>query len=903
MDEFIAENVLKAIDSMYGQNPLPNYKELDLWLKSFQKATVAWGIIGQLLLQENLSEPAYIFSAQTLKTKLSFDFEELKNTDLASFKINLLSLCTRFVDNTRVMRQLALCVGILGLHLVDTWGPAMFAELYAAFRDKPGLMLEILKCMAEVSSDETIVADQDTIIKYKNLLIRNSSDVLVFLQSMPNEFLVSILETFLEWLQLGLEPNVVNELPKSQLLPMCFGALNSPVHFQTAAGIICELIRATEDFTKYQDTITLIVNQVLLLREKALEAIRFKDTEAVEGYIKIFTTLGNTHILLIIRGQSDELLQILIEMLRVESYEGIKDVTNFWHKLCRNFRRALNVEEQSVKKETLAPFMMRILQICILQCKLDAELLYSIIPGKKLDDEIDDKRYHLSGAIQDISIVLGEAKTVQILHENLQQIFSENYNESEREKYCQIEAIAVCLQALSEILPEDNAGALQQPIILLTRQVWPILQLNLTICKMLSSASLRILQDSLSTIMTYLANCMTQPGTHHDSAAAFQAICQDNSYLLVQHVDSLLQLHTASHKMPDFSQEKILEGVSSVVWRCEDHTKILELCSYYATELKNITQQEQPNEEVFNENCDKLAIILKSSASSEVSKEGVYIFFKEMWPVLKRLIEVFQNSPDAIERICRIIKHSMKKLKESFGEFLSDFLPIISSLFQTYGHSSYLYMTENLVRIFGGKQEYNELLSQVFNTLSQSALARINSYEAMVNSPELTEDFFGMVIRYLNYCTHSTINSPSFQNIINTAKIGIGLQHGEAAKCLYGFLEVLADLADEKHYRYIPEVEEICLVHYGEILRKLIGAIIQVMPSEIYDCISDLCYKILTIFEASEWLKEALVGVPHDCLTESEKQKFVQQSADSQYVNDWLHKLHNRAKQRALRTR
>lgn len=76
-------------------------------------------MIGQLLLLPSLSEPAYIFSAQTLKTKLLFDFEELKNIDLIAFKSNLLHLCIIFADQPRVMRQLAQSVGILALHLVE----------------------------------------------------------------------------------------------------------------------------------------------------------------------------------------------------------------------------------------------------------------------------------------------------------------------------------------------------------------------------------------------------------------------------------------------------------------------------------------------------------------------------------------------------------------------------------------------------------------------------------------------------------------------------------------------------------------------------------------------------------------------------------------------------------------
>lgn len=74
----------------------------------------------------------------------------------------------------------------------------MFSELNEAFKAKPGLMLEILKCLAEISVDETVVADQETIVRFKNFLILNSGDVMVFLQNSSDEFSVSVLETFLE---------------------------------------------------------------------------------------------------------------------------------------------------------------------------------------------------------------------------------------------------------------------------------------------------------------------------------------------------------------------------------------------------------------------------------------------------------------------------------------------------------------------------------------------------------------------------------------------------------------------------------------------------------------------------------------------------------------------------------
>ena len=282
---------------------------------------------------------------------------------------------------------------------------------------------------------------------------------------------------------------------------------------------------------------------------------------------------------------------------------------------------------------------------------------------------------------------------------------------------------------------------------------------------------------------------------------------------------------------------------------------------------------------------------------------NVYYLFKEIWPELKKIVSFYESNNNVVEDVCRIVKHGMKKLQLAFGEFLDEFAQIISNQFQKYKHSSYLYMAEQLVKIFGSSTLYEQLLMNLFDTLCFTALSELNSFASLQEKPELTEDFFGMVSRYLNYANTSTLRSQYFERILILGNLGIGLQQSEAAKCLYGFLESTFEYCVRDSSQYIEYAAVRLLPHFKDVLYNLIGAIVSVVTGSVYEFIEALCYKIILIQEGAEWLRIALVQVPHDCLTEIEKEKFVKQSESATNIHNWLEKLNDRAKRRALRTR
>lgn len=904
MEELSAENVLKAIEAMYGQTPVPNFKEYDNWLKKFQSSPQAWSVVDQIFSIPNLPEIAYIFAAQTLKTKFAFDFEEVKSFDLERLKTNLLELCEKYSDLDKVMRQLAQCVGILAIHLAESWS-SLFPDLYSRFQNKTHLLLEVLKCLAEEIEDSSLVVDTDYLRLLRNLLRQNSKHILQYLENLPSEYSVSVLETFVAWVQIGLNTEALMHLPQSKLLNMCFEALRSPPHFQTGVRVVCELIKTAKDLPEFRDTLNMITLNVLKLETEVRQALEAQDSELVEGYSQVYRVVGLNHPSMLGSQESLQILNLLCDLLYSESLAAIKDVTDFWHKFCNNYRRSLlNQEPTQEPTQELNSLFNKLLQTTITQCKLSTSTLQSITKDNELDQETEEKRFYLSETVQDISNVLGDSATFSVLQQNLLQlVYNNSIQVSQEEKLCQIEAIAVCLSGLFEGISTDLTSTVQQSLTCLASSIWPSHQLNLTVCKLLTSASHRILPESLSVVMRFLANALTTPGLHFQACEAFQAICSDNATSLVEHSDSLLQILSASFEMSEDSQEKLLEGISAVVWRVQEDSVILQVTSYYAKPLNELAQQNKVDDDVMAKNSDMLAVILKTAYSYDISKDKVYSIFKQLWPVLTALLNLYKSDTNSVERICRIIKHSMKKIGVRFSEFTNDFTQIIVSQFSQYGHSSYLYMCENLVRVFGVEGEHKEQLSQLFTTLVDSSVARLSSFESIRGNPELTEDLFGMAMRYLNYAPETALLSPAFPNLVEVSKNGIGLYHTEAAKCMYGFLEILTDLADSTNFKYMPQADQVLSFHCNDILARTIKAVVDVMPKVVFDCICDLVSKIIVTKHPQAGLEEALKHVPHDCLTLSEKQKFLMQVDSLSGVCDWLETLNRRARRRALRIR
>ena len=117
-------------------------KEATVWLEKFQNTQEAWQVADQLLAQPagagatSTLLPEHIFAAQTMRTKIQYDWAELPPQSHAALRDSLLAHAVRFSAGPQVvLTQLCLAVATLALHM-EAWGQAV-PELIGRFTSPP----------------------------------------------------------------------------------------------------------------------------------------------------------------------------------------------------------------------------------------------------------------------------------------------------------------------------------------------------------------------------------------------------------------------------------------------------------------------------------------------------------------------------------------------------------------------------------------------------------------------------------------------------------------------------------------------------------------------------------------------------------------------------------------------
>lgn len=81
--------------------------------------------------------------------------------------------------------------------------------------------------------------------------------------------------------------------------------------------------------------------------------------------------------------------------------------------------------------------------------------------------------------------------------------------------------------------------------------------------------------------------------------------------------------------------------------------------------------------------------------------------------------------------------------------------------------------------------------------------------------PDLIEDFFGMLTRYIRYFPAAVVESRTLLYNLKFAGMVIGMNQIDAAKCVISFIEMLFKCCSPQHLQ-----EDLSNVHYFSFLTK-----------------------------------------------------------------------------------
>lgn len=121
---FLLPQLLSALQALYHGDPGVK-EQANRWLEAFQQSGDAWQVSHDILHAPSAGMEAHYFAAQTLRTKVQRDFEELPAGAAGALRDSLLTLLVQHCAGGAAVRtQLCLAVAALAAHMpAAQWGP------------------------------------------------------------------------------------------------------------------------------------------------------------------------------------------------------------------------------------------------------------------------------------------------------------------------------------------------------------------------------------------------------------------------------------------------------------------------------------------------------------------------------------------------------------------------------------------------------------------------------------------------------------------------------------------------------------------------------------------------------------------------------------------------------------
>lgn len=621
--------MLQALQALYHHPDQAVTQDASNWLEGFQHNIEAWQIADSLLYEESSSLEVQYFCAQTLRTKVQRDFEELPGAATVPLRDSLMALLLRFSSGPPAVRtQLCLALAALAVHAPSSeWGSGEGAVKWLAGQlgPRPGedlgraaggsvrALLEVLAVLPQEGTSFKLAVRPERRRQFMAELDASVLDVLNFLAAClgadPAASLLreQVLGAFATWLRCsyGLPAATLAAHP---LTKVALDSLDSPDVFDVAVEAVCELIRFTKDGSSgllavNMPLVQLLVPKVIALRPRFSAAVKAataarrhqndssadveeeEDEDVTKAMARLFAEMGEAYVELIAGGGEGLVLAEVLAEVTAHPDHGIATMTfNFWHSLS-------DLLTGRTQQESAAPGSS------VSDAQRDARLqlfrplfehLVSMVSFRVLyppdnlqwrrDERADFKqtRHAVTDVLADAANVLGGEHTLSLLSKPLFEMAARAAAEGSWANWRLAEGSLYCIRGIADNVPRNESVLLPQIMMLLPKLPQePLLLYTAALviaayCDWLASASVAVslLPALLSLLMLALA---AQEDAPPAAALALKHLCDACRRHLVGSVDPLLSVYRqvlASGAPPHLEPEdelQLVEGLSFVV--------------------------------------------------------------------------------------------------------------------------------------------------------------------------------------------------------------------------------------------------------------------------------------------------------------------------------------------------
>ncbi|XBJ24016.1 hypothetical protein VPH35_001987 [Triticum aestivum] len=910
MEAQATATVKEALAALYHHPDDTIRAAADRWLQKFQHTLDAWQVADSLLHDESSNLETLMFCSQTLRSKVQRDFEELPSEAFRPLQDSLYGLLKKFNKGPpKVRTQICIAIAALAVHVpVEDWGGGGIVnwlgdEMKSQQEFIPSF-LELLIILPQETSSYKIAARPERRNQFENDLCSSANVALSLLTACLgfDELKEQVLEGFASWLRFchGITAATLASHP---LVHTALSSLNTDQFLEAAVNVTSELIHFTVSrdscgITEQFPLIQILIPHVMGLKEQLKDSS--KDEEDVKAIARLFADMGDSYVDLIATGSGDA-MQIVNALLEVTSHSefDISSMTfNFWHHLKRNLTgrdsytscgSEVSIEAERNRRMQLFRPPFEVL-VSLVSSRVEYPEDYHTFSEEDRRD-FRYARYAVSDVLLDATDVLGGDSTLKILFMKLIQACGSGAEQNQN--WQPLEAALFCIQAIAKSLSIEEKEILPQVMPLLPRFPHQE-QLLQTVCSTIGAFSKWIdAAPAELPILPPLVDILNKGmSTSEDTAAAasvaFKYICEDCRGKFSGSLDGLFQIYhvaisgVGGYKVSSEDSLHLVEALSVVITTLpQDHARrALELiCMPIINSLQEIIQQgesalQQVPARHLTVHIDRLSTIFSNVKLPEVVAEAV----NRYWSTLKIIFDHRAWDTRTMESLCRSCKFAVRTCGRSMGITIGAMLLEIQTLYQQHNQSCFLYLSSEVIKIFGSDPSCASYLTCLIQTLFNHTIQLLRTIQDFTARPDIADDCFLLASRCIRYCPDLFVPTEIFPRLVDCAMAGVTIQHREACKSILCFLSDTFDLAKSPEgEKYRDLINTIVLQRGATLARIMIASLTGALPSGRLEEVSYVLLSLSRAFGGNmlNWTRDCIALIPPQALTDSERSRFL----------------------------
>lgn len=760
--------VMQALNTLYTDPNNQAKASANRWLQDFQQTSEAWQTANSLLLASELPLEPRLFAAQTFRTKITFDLEQVPTQQRVALRDTLLAALSAYASGPRVIQtQLSLALSGLALQLDESEWPTVVPGMIERFGSSPDtvpVLLEFLTVLPEeVITNHRIPVDNDFYNTQCHFLLSAAAPEILKLLSMyvqasglTSQIQTGIFQCLRSWLKSG--EVSAGQMADTPLFDLSFDALGSDELFDVATDVVCDLINETQEVEENMDVIQRVLARLHPLRQELVAA--GDDEDKVRGLCRIFVQAGEAYHRIIIRHQRElfPVVEAIAECTAYHDLDIVQITFRFWYLLSG----ALSHARGHPEAERFYPLYERLLEIIIRHLRFPDDL--DTLTGQERDD-FRSFRHFMGDTLKDCCHVLGSRQCLSRSLHMIQTTTSQSTPETL--KWQDVEAPLFSMRAMgAEADPRDDEVLPQIINIIPTLPDHPKLKYAGLLVLSRYTEWIDMHPEQIPAQLSYISAGLEEAGSDVTAAAAqaMNFLCQDCHRHLVAYLPQLYDFfRSVNDKLGPDDLVSISEGIAYVIAGMQPERApqaLMQISQPLLEALSQATALQNPSKDQLRKTADRMEQLEKMLAVIGTSltrylPSACAKTCEEAYSVIDQVLAAHGNVFFISERASGLLRRGLSLFDNLAAPSLVPLLERLASCFEQTGFPGYVWIVGKCIDQFGRDS------NMAARAALQGASERVNGKMVQLLENTMPAEMGDVLDDYIHSCLAVLHNVPS----------------------------------------------------------------------------------------------------------------------------------------------